>query len=234
MTVAQLGVPVRYNRLQAISAFGHKRKFNVKRPHYAILTEKDPVQPQPLISSSGVSIIPVAVEHASALASLVQNNVEHLKVFLPAVAELCSLEKARDHLCYAVERASAGEIYEWHLFVEESLCGSVRLKDIDRVDRKAKIGYFIDSRFAGRGTISSAVSTVLEFCFGPLDLNRIELRCAIGNLPSKRVAERLGFLHEGVLRQEECLNGIFVDQHVYAMLTQDFNLGQRLPIPRQL
>ena len=189
--------------------------------------------PPPLKTSSGVFIIPVAVEHAPALASLVQKNVEHLKVFLPAVAELCSLERARDHLCYAVERASVGEIFEWHLFVEDSLCGSVRLKDIDGVNRKAKIGYYIDSRFSGKGIVNSAVSTVLEFCFGALALNRIELRCAPENLPSKRVAERLGFLHEGVLRQEECLNGVFVDQHVYAMLTQDFNFGLRLPVPQK-
>jgi len=188
------------------------------------------VQPLPLKSPSGVSIIPVAVEHAAALASLVQKNIEHLQAYLPAVADLCSVETARDHLCRAVERASEGEIFEWHLFVEGSLCGSVRLKDIDRSDRKAKIGYFIGHQFAGRGIVSSAVSTVLEFCFGSLNLNRIELRCAVENVRSKRVAERLGFLHEGVLRQDECLNGVFVDQNIYGLLTTDFEAGPYHPI----
>ena len=177
---------------------------------------------QPLKSASGVFIIPVAVEHANALASLVQKNIEHLQTFLPAVAELSSVEAARDHLCYTVECASNGEVFEWHLFSEGTLCGSIRLKDIDRSDRKAKIGYYIDHRFAGRGIVGSAVSAVLAFCFGPLGLNRIELRCASGNVPSKRVAEKLGFLHEGILRQEEYLNGVFVDQHIYGMLSQDF------------
>lgn len=182
------------------------------------------MQPQPLITNSGVSIIPIAVEHAIALASLVQKNIEHLAAFLPAVANLSSVEAANDHLCSALKRASKGEIFEWHLFVEGALCGSIRLKDIDREDQKAKIGYFIDRQYAGRGIITSAVSTVLGFCFGPLNLNRIELRCAIGNAPSKRVAEKLGFMHEGTLRQEECLNGVFVDQHIYALLKHDFEL----------
>lgn len=180
------------------------------------------MQPTPLKTSSGISIIPVAVEHAPAFASLVQNNIEHLKPFLPDVADLFSVEAARDHLCSAVERAFKEEIFEWNLFIEENLCGSIRIKDIDRNDRKAKIGYFIDFRFAGRDIVTSAVHTVLGFCFGPLNLNRIELRCAIGNAPSKRVAEKLGFLHEGLLRQEEYLHGVFVDQHIYGMLRQDF------------
>lgn len=184
------------------------------------------------MTSSGVSIIPVAVEHATALASLVQKNIEHLKMFLPAVADFSSVETARSHLCYAVERASKVEIFEWHLFVEETLCGSIRIKDIDESDRKAKIGYFIDYRFAGRGIVSSAVSTILEFCFGPLNLNRIELRCALGNLASRRVAEKLGFLHEGVARQEEFLNGVFVDQHIFGILRQDFEPYRRMPMPR--
>lgn len=181
------------------------------------------MQPQPLQTSSGVSIIPVAVEHAVALASLVRTNIEHLVAFLPAVANLSSVESANDHLCSAVECASKGEIFEWHLFVEGALCGSIRVKDIDRNDLKAKIGYFIDHRFAGGGIVTAAVRTVLGFCFGPLSLNRIELRCAKGNAPSMRVAEKLGFMHEGILRQEEYLNGVFVDQHVYALLKQDFD-----------
>jgi len=186
------------------------------------------VQLQSLNTPSGVFIVPVAVEDATALASLVQKNIEHLQIFLPAIVELSIVERARDHLCCAVERASKGEVFEWHLFVEDALCGAIRIKDIDRSDRKAKIGYFIDHRFAGKGIITSAVSSVLEFCFGHLCLNRIELRCAPENVASKRVAEKLGFLHEGVLREEEYLNGVFVDQHIYGMLRQDFEL---LPPP---
>lgn len=186
------------------------------------------MQALPLKSPLGISIIPVAVEHATALASLVRQNIDHLRAYLPAVANLTSVEAAGAHLCFAVERASRAEIFEWHLFVDGILCGSVRVKDIDRNDRKAKIGYFIGQQFTGKGIASSAVFTVLEFCFGPLNLNRLELRCASENEPSKRVAERLGFVREGVLRQEEFLNGGFVDQLVYGLLASDFAAAERL------
>lgn len=186
-----------------------------------------PVQIIPLQSTPDVAIIPVAVHHAADLASLVRQNVEHLRIYLPAVTDLSSVEAARAHLLAATERAASGDIFEWHLFVGGALCGSVRLKDIDRVDRKAKIGYFIGSPFAGRGIVTSAVRAILSYGFGQLGLNRIELHCASANERSKRVAERLGFVLEGVLRQDEYLNGEFVDQHLYGLLATDFEADQR-------
>ena len=69
----------------------------------------------------------------------------------------------------AVVRASTREVFEWHIFVGNTLCGSVQLKDIDEQDRKAKIGYFIAREFSGRGIVTSAVHTVLAYCFKELN-----------------------------------------------------------------
>ena len=96
------------------------------------------------------------------------------------------------------------------------------MKDIDHDDRKASIGYFVGSRFSGKGIVSSALRAVLAWCFDTLGLNRVELRCATGNAPSIRMAERLGFVREGVLRQDGCLHGAFVDHYVYSLLKVEF------------
>lgn len=181
-----------------------------------------------LSSATGISIVPVAPGHARALASLVESNIEHLHAYLPAVTALASIEAAQAHLQTASARAQQGDAYEWHLFMGKNLCGAIRVKDIDHADRKANIGYFIGSQFQGKGIVTSSVRAVLSHCFDSLGLNRVELHCAVGNKPSMRVAERLGFTHEGLLRQDKFLNGVFVDQHVYALLRDDFVLrGER-------
>lgn len=173
-------------------------------------------------TASGIAIVPARVGHAAMLAALVARDREHLNAYLPMVATLSSPEAAQAHLLRAAARAADGAVFEWHLFAGEALCGAVRLKDIERDDRKAKIGYFLGSEFAGKGIVTSALKAVLAWCFGPLGLNRIALHCASSNLRSMRVAERLGFVREGVLRQDEFLNGEFVDQYVYGLLAAEF------------
>lgn len=181
-----------------------------------------------LISSTlpDISLLPTRPEHASALAALVRENREHLQTYLPAVLQLDCVEAARAYLRAAGARAASGEVLEWHVFSGTVLCGSIRLKEIDAADRKAKMGYYLSRQFQGRGIASASVCAVLAHAFGALQLNRIELQCAAGNQASMALAGRLGFAHEGVLRQGEWLNGAFVDLHVYGLLRAEFAAGR--------
>ena len=178
-----------------------------------------------LISSQfpDISIVPTMVEHAPALALLVQNNSDHLQNYLPAVLQLASLDDARAYLERASERTASGETREWHIFSGTALCGSIRLKEIDDDDRKAKMAYYLAQQFQGRGIASASVRAVLVYAFGELRLNRVDLQCAAANHASMALAERLGFRHEGVLRQGELLNDVFVDLHVYGLLQAEFS-----------
>ncbi len=80
----------------------------------------------------------------------------------------------------------------------------------------------LDERFQGRGIISRALAKVLEHAFTDLAFNRIELRCIVTNTPSRRVAERAGFVLEGQLRQAEFLDGRFQDDLVYSLLASEY------------
>jgi ribosomal-protein-serine acetyltransferase len=169
-----------------------------------------------------IAIVPAKVANAKALATFVQHNLAHLHTYLPAVAELASLQAATDYLHAAEEWAAEGDVLEWYVFSSATLCGSIRVKDIDTCDRKAKIGYFLGREFEGQGIMTASVRIILDHCFNVLQLNRIELHCAVTNTSSMAVARRLGFTLEGVLRQDECLHGVFVDQQVYGLLRAEF------------
>lgn len=175
-----------------------------------------------LEAARGVSIVPVTTDYAAMLAALVERNIDHLGAYLPQVTTVSTPAAARAYLEAAAARARSGDMFEWHLFVGGDLCGSVRVKNIDTGNRKAEIGYFVGSEYAGRGIVSAAVRSVLAYCFETLHLNRMELRCAATNHASIRVAERLGFTREGMLRQDECLHGVFVDHLVYGLLSEEF------------
>lgn len=80
------------------------------------------------------------------------------------------------------------------------LVGAVSLR-IDVAMRTGEIGYWIDAAFEGRGLVTRAVTAVLDQAFGPIGLQRVELRTGTDNERSRSVARRLGFSEEGLLRE---------------------------------
>ena len=83
--------------------------------------------------------------------------------------------------------------------------GWVGMIGLHRVARggAAEIGYWMARPARGKGLLTEAARTVIDFGFATdgLGLARIEWRAVVGNVPSARVAQRLGFRYEGLLRQ---------------------------------
>lgn len=73
---------------------------------------------------------------------------------------------------------------------------------IDWSVRKFEIGYWIDSRYSGKGYITEAVQGISEFAFSDLKARRIEIRCDSRNHKSRKVPKRLGFTLEGILKND--------------------------------
>jgi len=70
----------------------------------------------------------------------------------------------------------------------------------------------------GRGIVTLATACLTDYAFREQDRKRVILHCAVGNLKSRAVAERLGFVQEGILREAEWLYDHYVDLVVYSML----------------
>ena len=103
------------------------------------------------------------------------------------------------------------------------LAGNVSLWRVDLDDqRSASIGYRTAPWARGRGAASSAVGAVSAWAFGALGIERIELPHAVANPASCRVAEKSGYLLEGVLRQAfRADDGTRHDEHLHARLAGD-------------
>jgi ribosomal-protein-serine acetyltransferase len=63
---------------------------------------------------------------------------------------------------------------------------------------------------------------MLEYAFSRLMLNKVEIRCATGNLKSCAIPQRLGFKQEGIIRQGEWLYDHFVDLNLYGLLVGEW------------
>lgn len=101
-----------------------------------------------------------------------------------------------------------------HLLVVDGadrILGSVGLS-IDAYDRDGEVGYWVAPDARGRGVAAAASRLMIRWGFDELGLDRCTLKAATTNLASNAVAERLGFTHEGVLR-EAFLVGLPDERH---------------------
>jgi [ribosomal protein S5]-alanine N-acetyltransferase len=116
------------------------------------------------------------------------------------------------------------QAYAFFIFrkADNALIGGLTLANVRRgVAQAGSLGYWMGAPYAGRGHMTSAVHALVPFAFGPLRLHRLEAACIPSNLASIRLLEKTGFVREGVARQYLCINGLWQDHLLYALLNAD-------------
>ncbi len=105
---------------------------------------------------------------------------------------------------------------------DNELIGGLTLANVRRgVAQAGSLGYWMGAPYAGRGHMTSAVHALIPFAFGSLRLHRLEAACIPSNVASIRLLEKTGFVREGVARQYLCINGLWQDHLLYALLNVD-------------
>ena len=95
------------------------------------------------------------------------------------------------------------------------------LVHLDLSAREAEIGYLVSRRARGRGVATRAVGLLTRWSFDQLGLERLELLINPGNTGSERVAERAGYVLEGVLRSKHVREGQRADFDVWSRLAAE-------------
>lgn len=115
-----------------------------------------------------------------------------------------------------------GEKFQWIIRLDDRPVGWITLVVTNWDHGLAELGYALSTPFQRRGLMIQALSQLLAELFVRTRLERLEARCAVDNVASRRVLERLGFRREGRLRDYFVLRGVRVDNYLYAILRRDF------------
>jgi RimJ/RimL family protein N-acetyltransferase len=91
---------------------------------------------------------------------------------------------------------------------------------IDRAGREMELGYLVAPAARGRGLGAALLLAMTEWAFDEGAL-RLELRVSVANSASQRVAERAGYIREGVLRSLHFKGGLRDDTIIYSRLPSD-------------
>ena len=111
--------------------------------------------------------------------------------------------------------------------VTGAVLGGCGLNQVDPTNRRANLGYWVRTTATGRGAATEAARLAAEFGLTVLGLGRLEIVVAVGNRASQRVAEKLGAVLEGVLRNRFWIGGDPVDGLLYSLVPADLEPGRR-------
>lgn len=106
---------------------------------------------------------------------------------------------------------------------ESRVLGGTGIHRIDWDVRTFEIGYWIRESEEGKGFVTEAVRLVIRLIVDLMEPNRIHIRCAAGNERSAAIPRRLGFLHEGRLRNQiKDTDGRLRDLDVFSLIAGEF------------
>jgi ribosomal-protein-serine acetyltransferase len=159
-------------------------------------------------------------EHAEGLWKAVHSSESELRLWMPWAVE----PTRQETLAFAVaaeKRWDAEAGWNFTILEDDEVIGSVGLDNYDAAVETCNLGYWLRSERAGRGLMTEAAGRVVHYGFEIVGLHRLELRAAQANVASVRVAEKLGFAREGLLRDGSRGAEGWHDTYLYALLSFD-------------
>lgn len=155
------------------------------------------------------------------LNAAVRESWDDLSRWLPWAKQIPTVEQSEALMRDAAAKWLRRDEF-WLLLFEKAsgeLVGSSGLHPKDWDVPRFETGYWVRSRYAGRGFMTEAVRAITAFAVQRLGARRVQLHLDTRNDRSRRVAERAGFTCEG--RQHRMLianDGTLADIEHYAFL----------------
>ena len=167
-------------------------------------------------------------EDAGSLYALVDGNRKYLRQWLPWVDKQQGPDYSRKFIEGARIDNQAGVALTLGIEHQGDIVGVIAFHEFDNENRQTSMGFWISSSHQGKGIVSISCARLIEYAFTDLGLNRVVMKIAQDNVPSRRVAERNGLVYEGTRRQSEWLYDHFVNQVIYAAVADQW-FTDRLP-----
>ena len=152
----------------------------------------------------------------------IDQNRAFLGKWLPFVVNTCSVNDSLSFIQTVIKfrEETLNEVYT--IWYKGSFAGLIGYHNTDRVNEKTELGYWLTEEMTGRGIISKSCRKLIDIAFEKMMMNRVTIRCAVGNVPSENIAIRLGFLFEGIESAGERHGEQFFDLKVFSLLKKEW------------
>jgi RimJ/RimL family protein N-acetyltransferase len=184
----------------------------------------DVVPPQPPLSDGVVALRLWRADDAAALVDALDGD-DQIARWLDSIPQPYTYADAHAWLSQTVHSWAEGNACPFAVVDAETgrLLGGIGIRWTDPVIQTGEVGYWAREDVRGRGLTTRALSLVTDWALVAVGCERVVVRADTENVPSQRVAERAGFVREGVERSARfsARQGRRVDFVVYSRLPGD-------------
>jgi len=133
-------------------------------------------------------------------------------------------EHALEHIHQINQEIDTNKSINWGISLagSDKLIGLIGLVRIKASSHRAEIGYILHQNYRGRGIMTEALGTILNYAFNTLDFNSVIAVIDPNNESSKKLLERNRFKKEAHLRENILYQGEFRDTAIYGLLKKEY------------
>ncbi len=178
---------------------------------------------QSIVVSNEILLEQIRINDAETIFRAIDQNRSHLGRWLPFVEITKEIKDSESFInkIIAVRDETFNEVYT--IWYKGDFAGIIGFNNTDRVNEKTEIGYWLISEMTGKGIITRSCRLLIQLAFEKMGMNRITIRCAIGNIPSAKIPSGLNFTFEGIERNGERHKDQFLDLKVFSLLKWEFS-----------
>jgi RimJ/RimL family protein N-acetyltransferase len=170
-------------------------------------------------SIDGLRLVPLGEEHLDAVAAMLDDpdSLRFTRVPEPVTDDFPRrwLERYEEGRRDGTREAFAA------VDADGAFVGLALAPDIDREGRELELGYIVSPCARGRGAATRILALLTQWAFDEAGALRIALIIDVANAASERVAERCGYVREGVMRSVHLKGDTRIDAAVWSRLASD-------------
>src|SRR5579863_1664005 len=161
-------------------------------------------------------------DDAEELFALIDSNRTHLAHWMPFVGQTRGVVDSLAFIRAARRQFEENRGLQLGVTADDRIVGVVGFHAIDWNRRSTSIGYWLAADAQGTGTMTAAVTALLDYAFDRWRLARVEIRAGVTNIRSRAIPQRLGFTDEGILPAAERIGTRVIDHQIYAMTAKEW------------
>lgn len=172
-----------------------------------------------------IALLPYQKRHLGDLHSAAIESMAELMPWMSWMHSGYSMEESRMWLEERPEQWAKGISFDFAItdLSDGSYIGGCGLNKFDSERKVANLGYWVRTTMTKRGISTTAASLLVRWGIEKLHLQRIEIAVASPNFASQRVAEKVGALREGLLRNRMIVRDLVYDEVMFSIIPQDIN-----------